>query len=196
MVRLVLALRLVMILAGAAIAMPVMAQAPSAAPAEAARMAIALQIVQNLRLYNILAFVAKAELTKDDGFMSLPQGDRDRVYALVNAEMNLRRTAIESKLATASAGAYTAGQLKDVLTIARLKFMQDRLMSGVNPNLPRPEETDMNSADKATYDAYSRKPHVVDFFEKLQLGPASEDMSAAVSAAYQRYSAEAAKEKQ
>jgi len=178
---------------GATPTLPALAQgaAPAAAaPVDAAKVDIGIQIVRELKFIDILILGGQKGMRQNPEFASTPASDWARLDALFAEEMHKRGDTIIRKMAEANVGAYSTDDLNHVLALAKIKYVQDLVLQGADSSLVTPDFDGMTAAEKATFDTYSNDPAVTQFLSGFTFGSISGDISDAVIAALTRYDAE------
>ena len=182
-------LALAALMLGSAPALPVFAQANAAvqAPVDPAKVDIGVKIFREIHFLEILTMGAKQGLMENPEVAGLAAPERDKLFALLDEEMQKREATMARKLAAANVGPYTLAELNDILTVVKIKYVQEIIMQGADPTRPNPDPAMMTPAEQAVVAKIDQMPYVTKFLGDFAFGDISTDISEAVAAAVERY---------
>lgn len=172
------ALFLISLTAGA----PVMAQSP-ADPAQAqgaltpdspvtipqvdpARLQISLQIVENLKLMDLITHGARMAISSEPALQSLTESQKSQMSTLMIEELEKSRPDLTRLMAASAVGTLTVDQLNDILVLSKIKFMQQSVLAGADPSVT-PDPTTMTPEEKANMDRLGSQPYVTQYFANI-----------------------------
>jgi hypothetical protein len=176
---------------GTAAADTVAAQSAPVTPAaehDPEKVAVGTEIMANLQFVEIAVAGARIAITEDKDFQQLPQANRQRLAALIEEEIRARKDIINREMAGANVDRFTVDQLRVILSLSRIKFIQAVVLHGAGL-VPEPDPATMTPAEQALIEANGDQPYVLDFFKNIDMDPLGEQVGIAIHNAFTRYMA-------
>lgn len=190
----------VLLAAGLALtAVPALAADPPVVPAPAqdigpavivndpARLQVTENIMTNLGLYNVMVHVGQKELLNSATAASYTPAQKAQLAKDFADAMAARRGQMIHKLAAGVRGDFSLEQLNNLQALSRVKYVQDLVAQGADPNMPA-DASSMSVADQNLVQSVGNQPYVNDFFTKaIDYNVLKDDVVAATLDAYKAF---------
>lgn len=154
--------------------------------ADPVRVDLVERIVVNLGLYNIMVYAGDITLLENASTAPYTAEQKEHLRSLFDARMLAGRQDMIHKIAAGNVGAYSADQLKIILAISQIRYIQDSVWKGANPAFA-PDERTITPNDIATLNAAGDAPYVGAFLRSVSIAPVVPDVTAITSSAYQAF---------
>lgn len=158
-------------------------------PHDAAKVAVAVQILDNLKTGQIAAIAGRRNLLSDPLVQALPAADQTLLGDLFVEEMNARKDAMLAAMAGDNVDRFTLDQLNKILVFSRIKYVQDTMLNLADPSLATPDPNGMTRQEANDYLTIGNADYANDFLGNFNFASETAFVSEAVAAAAQRYGA-------
>lgn len=154
-----------------------------------AKIALGIEIVGNMRFYDLAIIGGKKGINQTPELASWSQADRDLLCAYFAEEMEKYRTVTIRTLAAGAVDPYSMDQLNQLVALSRVKFIQDMVMYSADPTRPMPNAASMTPAEKTLVDGLMEKQWVADFMRSVDPALTSPALQQSIRGAFQRFAA-------
>jgi hypothetical protein len=144
-----------------------LAAAPAAAQAtDPARLQITTQVIGNLKVVDVMARAGAQALLADETVKTFTKVEQDRLVKFYIDGLHAQEADLNRKLATSCANEFTMDELKVLLRLSQIKYIQQLVAQGGDSSLTADPAT-MTADDKAFYDQYADSDIVTRLADKM-----------------------------
>ncbi|EGF92541.1 hypothetical protein ABI_09780 [Asticcacaulis biprosthecium C19] len=157
-----------------------MAASPAVAIAQqvdAAKLDITARIIGNLKVVNVMARAGTQTLLADETIKSFTPVEQTRLVKFYTDGLYAQETALNRKLAASCADKFTMDELKVLLRLTQIRYVQQLVAQGGDPSLTADPST-MTADDRAIYDQYANSDLVPRLAQHLDFGVITPDLEA------------------
>lgn len=150
------------------------------------KLALGAQIFANLRMIDIAFAGVKIGMSQDPDVQKLPPAEQQRLIDLVHEEILARKDNILNEEAEANVDRFTVDQLKIILSLSQIKYLQDMVMAGAGLG-PAPDPSTLTPAQQTLLNTYGNAAFVGDFLENTNMEPLKAELAVAIRSAVARF---------
>ena len=164
--------------------------APVATPAhDPAKIAVAVEILENLRTVDIAKSAGTRSLMSDPHVAALSPADQLLLGQFFASELDKRHDEMLKALAADNVDRFTLDQLTQILVFSRISFVQQTAMAAADPTLPTPDPSKMSEQEWKDFNSIGNADYTADFLNNFDFSSETRIVGEAVTAAIQRLSA-------
>ncbi|ESQ92979.1 hypothetical protein ABAC460_01640 [Asticcacaulis sp. AC460] len=166
----------------AALALSAMAVTTIATPAAAqatdpVKLDLTARVLGNLKIVDVMARAGAQTLLADETIKSFTPTEQNRLVQFYTDGLHAEESALNRKLAASCADDFTADELKVLLRLSQIKYIQQLVAQGGDPSINADPST-MSADDKAVYDQYSNSDLVTRLADNLDFDAIKPDLEA------------------
>ncbi len=172
------------------VALPIAAHAATPAAASAhdpAKVAVVEQIMTNLKIVDVMKAGAEQGTRAQEA--NLPEADMQQLISLLDDELDKRRSDLVHAIAADNCDRFTLDQLGNILTLSKIKYVQDMVMHGADPSTPLPDAASMTADEQKTVDTLGNEAYVGDFLQNANVDASTPIIAQATVTAFSRFQA-------
>ncbi|MEI9905055.1 MAG: hypothetical protein WDN06_14630 [Asticcacaulis sp.] len=158
-----------------------------AKPHDAAKVAIAFEILDNLQTLTIATRAGQRALLADPLIVQLPPADKTLLSQLFAEEMARRHDEMITAMAGDNVDRFSIDQLNDILTFSRIPYVQAVCLRASDPTLAVPDPNSMTAQQRRDFANLGDAPYTADFLGNFNFSSESTVVAEAASSAVQRY---------
>ncbi|ESQ77154.1 hypothetical protein [Asticcacaulis sp. AC402] len=150
----------------APLAAVIVAAPASAQTSDLAKLQITTQVIGNLKIVDVMARAGAQTLLADETVKTLTQPEQDRLVSFYTDGLYAQESVLNEKLATSCTEAFTMEELKVLLRLSQINYIQQLVAQGGDPSLTADPAT-MTAADRTFYDQYADSDIVMRLASKI-----------------------------
>jgi hypothetical protein len=152
--------------------------------ADETRIALGVEILENLKIFDIILVVAGKQIMNDPDY---PVADRPVIIGYIREEMALVKAPWLRRIAIACIGPMTDSQAQTMLKLSQMKFIQDYLAFSADQTLPEPNFAALSPKDQAFINSDAASDAMSAFISKFSVEIMLPEVIQASIKAHQRY---------
>lgn len=166
----------------AALALSAMAVTTIATPAAAqatdpVKLDLTARVLGNLKIVDVMARAGAQTLLADETIKTFTPTEQNRLVQFYTDGLHAQEGALNRKLAASCADQFTVDELKVLVRLSQIKYIQQLVAQGGDPSLVADPST-MSADDKAVYDQYSNSDLVPRLASNLNFDIIKPDLEA------------------
>ncbi len=142
------------------------AQTPAISPApDPAKVNLTIQIYSNLKIIEVLTSATVHAMANEPDANSLTPLQKEKLLQMFKEAMLAKRSVFLYKLAAAHCGPYTTEQLTNLVSLSKIKYIQDMLAEGAGELDKAPDPSTMTPAEIALLSSLNDQAYVTTFLQ-------------------------------
>ena len=166
---------------------PAQAAPAVAAPAhDPVKIAVAVQILDNLQTLPIAIQASRHSLLSDPTVTAMSPADQVLLGQLLSDELTKRHDEMMTGLAADNVDRFSLDQLNNILIFSRIKYVQQLARAAADSSLPTPDPTTMSEQEWKDFNTIGNADYTADFLNNFNFAAESHVVGEAVTAAVLR----------